>query len=289
MMEEKSGRRRIVFQLAVFFCATFVLSWGVAGLFIFLPGRMSALVGPFGDTNPLYYFAVYCPSLCGIALSLVFGGWSGIKRLFSGISLRANPIWYLAVFVGYPAIFFVWHLIDVYLIRGPRSGLVLTTWLIAYPMKTFLAWPPRLVFDPGPVGEEFGWRGFALPRLLTLSSPLTAALVLGFIWAVWHFPAYLLGRKMSDFPFFLLFIMSASVIMTWLYLRLRGNFLIAGIFMHWTINGVAQTGMYVNFPVTSGVLAVAALVLVLIVGRDLGGYETAWSPRERFLDKRTAS
>ena len=38
--------------------------------------------------------------------------------------------------------------------------------------------------------EEPGWRGFALPRLQERFSPLTATLVLGLIWGVWHVPLY---------------------------------------------------------------------------------------------------
>ena len=50
----------------------------------------------------------------------------------------------------------------------------------------------------GPLGEELGWRGFALPRLLDLMPALPAALLLGVVWWVWHLPAFWLGVPPFD-------------------------------------------------------------------------------------------
>jgi len=43
------------------------------------------------------------------------------------------------------------------------------------------------------MGEEPGWRGYALPRLFSAMSPLPAAAVLGLIVAAWHLPLVLMG------------------------------------------------------------------------------------------------
>jgi membrane protease YdiL (CAAX protease family) len=59
-----------------------------------------------------------------------------------------------------------------------------------------MAWPTlALVFavrfvNPldGPLGEEPGWRGYALPQLQTGRAPLGAALILGLFVALWHLP-----------------------------------------------------------------------------------------------------
>jgi membrane protease YdiL (CAAX protease family) len=46
-------------------------------------------------------------------------------------------------------------------------------------------------FLSGPLNEEAGWRGFALPRLQEKHSALGSSLFLGFLWACWHLPFYL--------------------------------------------------------------------------------------------------
>ncbi len=43
----------------------------------------------------------------------------------------------------------------------------------------------------GPVGEEFGWRGFLLPRLTARLGPTPATLLLALIWIAWHLPLFL--------------------------------------------------------------------------------------------------
>src|SRR5215207_7524402 len=68
------------------------------------------------------------------------------------------------------------------------SDRALGQWLSLFPM-----FPLLLIFD-GPLGEEPGWRGYALPRLQAGRSALVASLVLGVIWAFWHLPIFLPPR-----------------------------------------------------------------------------------------------
>jgi membrane protease YdiL (CAAX protease family) len=81
------------------------------------------------------------------------------------------------------------------------------------------------IFPGSALGEELGWRGFALPHLQTARSALGASLVLGTLWGVWHLPLYLTGtdiRPPSLFP--------ASVIYTWMYNSTGGSLLIVVLF-----------------------------------------------------------
>jgi membrane protease YdiL (CAAX protease family) len=71
--------------------------------------------------------------------------------------------------------------------------------------------------------EEFGWRGFLQPALQARTTAVTAALLVGTVWGLWHVPSHLLGH-LGDrpLPLFLLHLLPMSVVMAWLYNRCRG-------------------------------------------------------------------
>ena len=51
------------------------------------------------------------------------------------------------------------------------------------------------------VGEELGWRGYALPLLLEKRSAVTASLILGALWGLWHLPTFLVPGTLSTVCF----------------------------------------------------------------------------------------
>jgi len=78
-------------------------------------------------------------------------------------------------------------------------------------------------------GEELGWRGFALPRLQRMMSPLKAAFILALVHLFWHLPTYWLGQGMHNVPFLfvLAFVFPWTVIFNWLYNRSGGSMIFA--------------------------------------------------------------
>jgi membrane protease YdiL (CAAX protease family) len=98
------------------------------------------------------------------------------------------------------------------------------------------------------LGEEPGWRGFALPELQTKYSPLIASLILAPLWALWHLP--LIGNEFPwpIVPAFLLSIFGGTFVQTWLFNRTKGSVLLAMLF-HATVNTV---GAGLIFPLFSG-------------------------------------
>ena len=73
-----------------------------------------------------------------------------------------------------------------------------------------------------PVGEEPGWRGFALPRMLADRSPFGATLILGLIVAVWHVPLiFLAGEDLP--PMFLITTVAVTFFYTWLFIHSGGS------------------------------------------------------------------
>lgn len=82
----------------------------------------------------------------------------------------------------------------------------------------------------GPLGEEPGWRGYALPRMQAKCGPLLAAIFLGVLWALWHLPLFLVqGWTSSPVPIYVLILTALSVLMAFCYNISGGNVLVAVI------------------------------------------------------------
>jgi membrane protease YdiL (CAAX protease family) len=76
------------------------------------------------------------------------------------------------------------------------------------------------------LGEELGWRGFALPRLLRRIGPVRASVLLGLVWAVWHAPLYwTTGATLEGTPVWLLLVQlpACAVLYTWVFQRTGGS------------------------------------------------------------------
>jgi membrane protease YdiL (CAAX protease family) len=94
----------------------------------------------------------------------------------------------------------------------------------------------------GPIQEEFGWRGYALPRLAARWGEMGASLILGVVWALWHLPFWWMagaGMGGTSLPIFVLYNVGLSGVMTWLHERTGGSVL-AAILMHTTANFVSN-------------------------------------------------
>jgi membrane protease YdiL (CAAX protease family) len=248
--------RRDQLPLVLYFALCFILTWGIAGLSIFAPDFAARVFGPPGVTNPSFFLAVYVPSVVGIALTAKFDGRPGLRALAARLDPRRGGWWVLITVLLFVAAGLVAAAIDSLVRSGPSPHFA---WQLA---PSLLA--TSLVVDPGPVGEELGWRGFALPRLLRRWTPLNASLILGALWALWHLPAFFapgLPQNQFNLAAFLASTVALTVVFTWLSLKSRGNLLVA-ISAHLMTNHVSElTGAGLGaMQLTFGV---AALLLVV--------------------------
>lgn len=85
------------------------------------------------------------------------------------------------------------------------------------------------------IGEEMGWRGFALPRIQSGTNALTASTLITCLWALWHLPLFFYRQGYMDMNiaaitgwFFSL--LTGSILLTWLYNSSRGSILICALF-----------------------------------------------------------
>jgi membrane protease YdiL (CAAX protease family) len=130
----------------------------------------------------------------------------------------------------------------------------------------------------GPLGEEVGWRGFLLPKLLTKFSPLSASVVLGVIWGVWHLPLYVhsIFATGSGAAGFIVTTICYSIIMTMLYNYSRGSLFIAVAF-HWFMNTIPNAVFHtygnVYWPLVANEIIVGycsvTVIGLLLFGKDL--------------------
>jgi hypothetical protein len=93
-------------------------------------------------------------------------------------------------------------------------------------------------FIGGPLCEEAGWRGFALPRLQHRFNALTSSLILGLLWACWHIPFYLepgYAEKGMPFPIFVFVVIGLAILFTWIYNNTRGS-LVLTVLAHFFFN-----------------------------------------------------
>jgi membrane protease YdiL (CAAX protease family) len=94
-------------------------------------------------------------------------------------------------------------------------------------------------FMLGPFGEEFGWRGYLLPRLAHKMGVVSALLVVGVIWGVWHWPLLyqsVIAAPVLELVTLVVGIAYMSVVIGTVYLRTGSLFL--AMLLHWNINGM---------------------------------------------------
>lgn len=114
------------------------------------------------------------------------------------------------------------------LATAPASGHLLMT-VVNLPLVLLLG---------GPLGEEFGWRGYALPVLQDRLGWRAASVALGLVWGVWHLPLFLIdGTAQAHIPpaLFLLSVVAMSVVFAWLVNRTAGS-VVAALLFHTAIN-----------------------------------------------------
>lgn len=185
------------------------------------------------------------PTVSAFVMAHATEGRQGTKNLLRRYVLwRVKPRWYVFVLLVIPAS----QVLGAIVLPGVWSSYQpLTLGLVsAYP----LALVSTLVLG-GPLGEEPGWRGFALPRLQVACGPLAGSVLLGVLWALWHLPLFWSGvwtpPTVANILMFIVMITFLTVIMTWVFNNARGSLLIT-MLMHASFNTFANKVVAPLFP-----------------------------------------
>ncbi|MBN2297168.1 MAG: CPBP family intramembrane metalloprotease [Deltaproteobacteria bacterium] len=208
----------------------------------------------------LYLAGAAAPLIAAILVTAIAGGKQGIFDLFKrSFCWRFSPAWYLAAVAIPLAVTAVSTLAAI----GFNDARVPDRWFSPVFGGGFLVF--FLIYDG--LGEEIGWRGFALPRLQTLLGPLGASIALGCIWSLWHLPLFFMegSFQYGKSIFVYIYLLTCwSVVITMLVNRARGSVLVAILF-HESANFIAFT---VNCPqmyyglVTWGLAAAVSMVFL---------------------------
>ena len=205
-------------------------------------------------------------------------GREGVGRLMRHLVLwRVGLRWYLFALIGLPAIMVLG------VIFLPRAFASFQGIAALAPLPSLVLFV-YVFFLGGPLGEEPGWRGFALPRLQRRYGPLVGSLILGTIWAFWHLPlfwapAWNLPPTILNIVMFVVAAIAFTIVMTWVFNNTRGSLFMA-VLVHTSFDTVLAilnrlfpvpivNDYGSNVPILIG-LGVLALVLVALTRGRLG-------------------
>jgi uncharacterized protein len=267
MRTEKSVHLPIInIRLTTFFVVTFLLSW-----LIWTPLDLSHFgIGQFqiaeSTSGIVRLLGVLIPSIVAMVLA-ARSKHGGIRILLSQLKVwRTGWRWWGAAAVVQPVI-----LVITALVYNGWANKAITNvpWvsLSSFIVNVFFLFVATF-------GEEIGWRGLALPVLERRYTALKSSVILGFLWATWHVPFWLLLDTYTQFGVVYLvlnylFVLSGTFYITWFYNHGRFSLLLPVIF-HITFNIVNVAWL----PVTSnlvafGIVIVINLVIVFIILKRL--------------------
>lgn len=272
-----------------YFFLAYAISW-----ILFIPYVLGEWGMLHGNFTLMYILHTFGPSLAAIIMTSVIAGKAGLHELRQRVrQWRAPWYWYLFLLVGIPALI----LLGIIVQPGALAGFHDLTPLILmrYPIL-FVA----TFFGGGPLGEEVGWRGFALPRMQLRYGPFWGTMLLGILWSCWHLSDFLTASKgggagigfstfITNFPVFTLGVISLAFIMTWIYNHTGGSIFTA-IVAHTSVNilevllipkYLTMDEISLHRALLTGFGVVALLIILLTRGR-LG----CQPGREQSLDSR---
>lgn len=280
----------------VYVLITFVLTWVYCLLIVYPIANGEALSGiPSMVTQLAVAAAMFFPAI-GVLLTRLITK-EGFRNAWLKPNLKKNLRFYLLAWFG-PAIL-TFAGMGIYFLLFPdhldlNFGYMKTMMAAAgtpyeaqaVPMDllmtiqcvqaVFLA--PALNFVTC-FGEEWGWRGYLLPKVSKHFSTIPTLLITGIIWGLWHAPFTIIGHNYGlgywGFPFTGIAMMCVFCIVMGIflsYVTLKTKSCIPAILGHGAINGIAAIGIYFTFdggnpfigPAPTGIIGMIPFILVAI-------------------------
>ena len=292
METKKQDLKRVIVYIAI----TFALTWAYCLLIVYPIANGEALSGvPSPATQFTVAAAMFFPAI-GVLLTRLITK-EGFKSSWLKPHIKGNIKTYLLAWFGpgiltlagmaiYFLIFpnhldpeFSYFIATLESTGAPLETLPMpigTLMLVQFLQGLFLA--PALNFVTF-FGEEWGWRGYLLPKMRNLLPTVPMLLITGIIWGLWHAPLTIIGHNYGlgywGFPFTGIAMMCVFCIVVGIflsYITLKTNSCIPAILAHGAINGIAAIGIYFTYdggnpfigPAPTGIIGIIPFVLVAI-------------------------
>jgi membrane protease YdiL (CAAX protease family) len=249
--------------LVAYFVLAYAITWAIG---ILLAASVRGLLGVQIPAS-VHFLAAYGPMLSAFIVTGITGGAAGIRELVGRMTRWQVGIRWILIGLFSP--------VALYLI----AAAMLRVWSGVWPdfgrfgstvEVTGLGWLGGWVFHTLTfgIGEETGWRGFALPRLQKGRSALSATLILAVFWALWHVPMFFYKENYMSMgiPMMILWLVGmlcGAILLTWLYNSANGSILMVALW-HGTYNATVTATEPAIAGIVSTFVWIAAVIILLV-------------------------
>jgi len=254
-------------RLILFFITAYGITW-----LVWLPIVLNKRLGMNIPLIPYqYYLASFGPMLSAIIVSFIYGGpgelRSFLKRSFN-FKLKAK--WYIFAFGSPLVLFLIAALIGLAMEDSwpDITKLGISQMLPGFGvLESILFW----ILTYG-LGEETGWRGYALPELQKRFTSINAGAIIGFMWCLWHLPAFFMNENYMTMGIIGVFgwsvsLLFGSMFLTWLYNSSGRSVIIVGI---WHALFDAFITSDISAGITGGVMSAAIIIFSIFIMKTQG-------------------
>jgi uncharacterized protein len=254
----------------------FMLAIGLTWIFMIADALGSHGILPFRLPLPLMVLMGYMPTLAAVIVTGQTEGRQGVRALLRKLTIfRVGLRWYLFAIFGLAGV----YLMTIFLynrVSSPDLPYLSDKMQPLPPLQLALTAVTMFIVFGIVNGEELAWRGFATPRLQARHNALTASLIMGVIWSVFHVPLFftVTGSSQADESFisFLVSTVAITVLYTWLLNNTRGSVLLAYLFHAasntWTqVFPIDHANALVSW-IMIGLLVLLAAIVVVVYGAE---------------------
>ena len=293
MRTDRQNLKRILLYIGI----TFLITYGYCFLLLHPVIRGESLSGvPSMATQLLTSAVMFFPAL-GVLITRLLTG-EGFRESWLKLNLQGNIKTYLLAWFGPSTLTLLGAILYFLIFPGqfdPDCGYMQTTLDsmgakpedIPIPLSLLMIVQGMQGIFLGPIlnfvtcfGEEWGWRGYLLPKLRKQLPLIPTLLISGIIWGLWHAPLTVVGHNYglgyAGFPFtgiamMCLFCITLGVFMS--YVTLKTGSCIPAILSHGAVNGFAALGMYFTKdggnpfigPTPTGIIGLIPFMIVAIL------------------------